>query len=151
MPKISELINPLIELCLGLLNLYPKSNFISFQIHLLHIIVDISTKTHLKVPLYSHLKKLFLSHYFYKKEKGEKEKEFDFEINYKCSAKEVENSKYWSFVFDHLINLSLSQISMVKDSPLLEEYSKIFLILFKGLCKKNLNKDHKRKLVLAVM
>ena len=116
----------------------------------MHILVDISSKTHLKVPLFSHIRKLMLSHYFYKKEKGEKEKEFDFEVNYKCSPKEVDNSKYWSFVFNHLVDIALNQILVVKDSPLLQEYSKAFLALFKGICKKNLNKDHKKKLVTAV-
>ena len=105
---------------------------------------NITEKTHLVIPMVAQISKILKAKYFYKKLPDKKTKEFDFEVNIRCSSELHDNGKYWTDLLNELVHILAKHLALQINLPHFDNFVIIPHRLLKQLYKSKMPIERKQ-------
>lgn len=111
--QLGELSLPIINICEGMLSLYPISKYFPLFLHILNDLNEFSRSIGLYIPIVKDaMFTLLNSKEFSKKKSNKKPKAFDFEINIKVQKEYSQTNAFWNSAFNEILDILVDFLSI---------------------------------------
>jgi nucleolar complex protein 2 len=132
---LKPLVYPLVQLILGSLRLKPSAKHFPYRLHLINLLVDISEKTNVFIPVIGYIMEIFESAELKSKPKPSTLKPLDFELNIRASNEYLSTKTYHTGVVECTVNVIYRYLQTVAMDISFPEIALPMIVLFKKLAK----------------
>lgn len=149
--ELGELGLPLIQICEGILTLYPIPKYFPLFIQILGHLNEFSRFTEQYIPIIKiALFTLLDSKEFLKKKNNKKPKAFDFEINIKVQKEYSQTNLFWNAAFNEILDILIDFLSIHSKKVYFPEIVSFVIYNLKKLQKKYNFNFYKTKIKLLL-
>lgn len=132
---LKPLVYPLVQLILGSLRLKPSSKHFPYRLHLLNLLIDLSEKTGVFIPIIGYILEIFESAEIKARPKPSTLKPLDFSLNIRASNEYLGTKTYHTGVVETTVGVIYRYLANIATDISFPEIALPMLVLFKKLSK----------------